>query len=146
MSYSFEHIPRLIWGCGDGRYGDKNAKQKALSHIKKDTSIFIPDSIIWDYEKHYNHQILNPNRNQETLPYLWQFGSVAHAIPSEIAITILKDFKPGFFDGFMLRDLSLCNEDNSKGMHTQNITNEHLLLDFNGLVYSIGYRTDHCYD
>ncbi len=146
MSYSFEHIPRLLWWCGDGRYGDKDAQKKALNLIKKEKSVFVSDSIIWDYEKHYDCKILNPNHNEETLPYIWQYGSIAHSIPSKIAITMLKEFKPDFFDGFMLRDLNLCDEDNKKGMHTQNITNEHLLLDFDGLIYSIGYRTDHCYD
>ncbi len=147
MSYNFEHIPRLIWGCGDGRYGDKNAKDKALAIIEKVSKVFVPDSIIRDYENHYNCKILNPNGNEETLPYIWQYGFIAHAIPSEVAIKMLKAFNPGFFDGFMLRDLDLCDtEEKRRGMHTQNITDEHLLLDFDGLIYSIGYRTDHCYD
>ncbi len=145
MSYNFGHIPRIVWGCGDSRYGDKDAKNKVLRIIKDAEKIFVPDSIIRDYEDFYKCKVISDNA-KEPLPYLWQYGFAAHAIPSKIAIKILEDFSLDFFDGFMLRDLNLCAENNKKGMHTQNIVNERFVLDFDGLVYRDGYRTDHCYD
>jgi hypothetical protein len=147
MSYSFEHIPYIVWLCGDGRYGDKNAKDKALDLILKEQTVFVDNGIIRDYENHYDCQILNPDCNEDPLPSIWQYGSIAHAISSEIAAKIINDFKPDFFKGFMLRDINLCDiEEKCRGTHLDNITNEHLLLDFNCLVYKIGCCTDHCYD
>ena len=146
MSYSFERIPSVIWGSGNERYGDKDAKDKAIALMKETNAVFVSDYHIRDYESHFKRQILKTGSETKRLPVLYRCGSIAHAIPADIAIKMLKDFKPDFFDGFMLRDYNLCNNEMKIGFRIEDATNEHLVLDFNGLIYSISQRTDHCYD
>ncbi len=146
MSYSFESIPRVVWGSGDVRYGDKDAKNKAIALMKKEKTVFVSDYNIRDYESHFKSQILKTGSEARRLPMLYRFGYVAHAISADIAIKMLKDFKLDYFDGFMLRDYNLCSDEIKESLHMEDVTDEHLVLDFDGSLYRSGYKTDHCYD
>lgn len=146
MSYSFVRIPGIVWGSGDTKYGGKNAKEKAIALMEKVSTVFVSDYHIRDYENHFNCQILKIDPKAKRLPMLYCCGSIAYAIPTDIAIKMLKDFKPDIFDSFMLRDYNLCNNEMKIGFRIEDATNKHLVLDFNGSIYSISQRTDHCYD
>ena len=146
MSYNYEYVPFVIWGSGHEGYGDKDAKRKVVRRIKKVPTVFVDSSRIREYEARYNVELFDPYVNKETLPYVYKFGAIAYAIPSEHAVKILKDFKTGHFEGFMLRDINLCTEKALVGVHIENVTDEHWLLDFNASIYGTGQATDHCYD
>lgn len=143
MSFAFGHVPRLIWGCGDGRYGDRDAKKKAKAYMRKVDFVFVNESYVREYEKHYACKIIVPGTPEV---WLWRCGFKAVAVPSSVAIKILGDFKLGHFDGFMLRDYNLVSEEDRRHFRVGGITDEHLILDLDGVLYTNGLRTDHYYD
>ena len=139
MSYNFEHIPCLIWGCGDDRYGDFDAKNKAIKIMSAESHIFIDDYIIRTCTS------IDLNQDTSDTDMLYKFGYSAHSVPSDIAIQILKDFNMGFFDGFMIRDISKLDSESYAKHRIQNTKfGTRIVLDLNG--YGPGQRTDHCYD
>ena len=138
MSMSYEGIPRIIWGCGDGRYGDKDAKKKASEIIAKEKFVFVDEARIREYNKKYGTNVIKGGEDT-----IYSFGYPGKAVPSEVALKMLEDYNLGHFDEFMLRDIHKRRPENYR-ISDKNGT--HLILDFNGSIYSKGNRTDHCYD
>ena len=140
----FDHIRRILWGSGDGKYGDAHAKEKAVELMEQEKKVFVPEGICREYEERYGRKLL-----KEPSPYphettLYQYGFIAVAIPSADAVQILRDYKPDPFESFMLRDCNAMHDVDTLRM--RNVTSEHLLLDFSGSVYAKGAGTDHCFD
>ena len=129
MSMSFERIPRLVWGCGDKRYGDKNAKEKATELVRKEEYVFIDQGFL-------RRAGVSPVTKDD----IYTFGYQGRAVKAETALKILEDFKLEFFSEFMLRDLYKLPADHNYRINNLE-TKARLVLDFCG-----GFGTDHCYD
>lgn len=141
MGLSFENIPCIVWGCGDGRYGDENAKEKAIKLMKKERYVFVDLSVLRDHAEQTFARLERLRANQKST--LFNVGCTAYAVPSKTAVQLLENFPLTFFNSFMLRDVDrYCSE---RPLYL-NIHNHkvHLVLDFDG--YGKGERSDHFYD
>lgn len=109
MGLSFENIPRIVWGCGDGRYGDENAKEKAVKLMKKERYIFVDLSVLRDHAEQTFARLERLRANQKST--LFNVGCTACAVPSKTAVQLLENFPLTFFNSFILRDIDrYCSE------------------------------------
>ena len=140
MSSYFEEIPRVIWGSGLKGYGDENPKEKAIAMMEKEERVFVGQAALWGYEKRYGVKAADKN-----CATLYASGFLAVAVPSQVAVQMLKDYRFGMFNDFALRDIHKIGADKRSKIRLERGTDEHLLLDFEGGIYSDN-RSDHCYD